>query len=239
MSVNLDWGGQALLYVTENDAAGRRRLDDVNGTHRSASHPHRDQGDFWQGGQVASPSELAAAWFNMDRHPCFLLASNCRIVAANPQAEQMLHADRAVSISGGILTFRCERSQQTVKRAVAAVGQAGSCRQRSVIRGDDSEWRTIEVVSGPDRGCVFATFNAAPVAHDLGRDMNTLSEAFGLTRTETCVLAGLIDGRAPKEIAGQLQISTHTVRSHLRAIYAKMEVKGISGTIRLAMRLSQ
>src|SRR6478672_7365046 len=76
-------------------------------------------------------------------------------------------------------------------------------------------------------------------AHDSERDMHTLSEAFGLTRTETCVLGGLIDGRAPKEIAGQLQISTHTVRSHLRAIYAKMDVKGISGTIRLAMRLSQ
>ena len=228
-----------MLYATENDAAGRRHLDDINTTHAPSGHLHRDQGDFWRGGQVSSPTELAAAWFNMDRHPCFLLASNCRIVAANPQAEQMLNADRAVSISGGVLTFRCERSQQTLKRVVAAVAQTGSGRQRSVIRGDDSEWRTIEVVSGPDRGCVFATFNTAPAAHDSERDMHTLSEAFGLTRTETCVLGGLIDGRAPKEIAGQLQISTHTVRSHLRAIYAKMDVKGISGTIRLAMRLSQ
>lgn len=227
-----------MLYATEKDNAGRRRSDDAQSGYRGAARLPRDQGDLWRD-ESGSSRELAAAWFTMDRHPCFLLESNCRIIAANPQADQMLSADRAVSISAGILTFRCERSQQTLKRTVAAVCQTGSGRQRNIVRGDDSEWRTIEVVSGPDRGCAFAAFNSASAGDNPGRDMNTLSDAFGLTRTETSVLAGLIDGLAPKEIAGQLQISTHTVRSHLRAIYAKMDVKGISGTIRLAMRLFQ
>lgn len=228
-------GGLTLLYVADNRDAGRRQ-DESHSGYRGAGQNHRDQGDFWREGGGGS-RELAAAWFTMDRHPCFLLASNCRIIAANPQADQMLSADRAVSISGGVLTFRCERSQQILKRAVAVVSQTGSGRQRNIIRGDDSEWRTIEVVSGPDRGCAFAAFNATPAADSAGRDMSILSDAFGLTRTETSVLAGLIEGLAPKEIAGQMQISTHTVRSHLRAIYAKMDVKGISGTIRLALRL--
>lgn len=226
-----------MLHSAESHGmAYRRAVDD----HTPMTHSTNlmDQGslDLW-GSDQPPAHEQAASWFRMDRHPCFLLAANARILAANPQAEQMLHAQKAISLSGGILSFRCERSQQALRLAVAAVCRSGGGRQRNIVRGDDSEWRKIDVIGSPDHNSAFATFTVSADNIDTTDEMNILADAFGLTRTESCVMAGLVSGRAPKEIAGHLSISTHTVRSHLRAIYAKMDVKGISGTIRLAMRL--
>lgn len=228
-----------MQYSAESNGAGHRRAVDNHPpmVHRTTLRDHSNL-DLWES-EDPPAHEQASSWFRMDRHPCFLLAANARILAANPQAEQMLNAQKAISLSGGILSFRCERSQQALRRAVASVCRAGGGRQHNIVRGDDSEWRKIEVISSPDHNSAFATFTVSAGYIDTTDEMDILADAFGLTRTESCVMAGLVNGKAPKEIAGHLSISTHTVRSHLRAIYAKMDVKGISGTIRLAMRLFQ
>ncbi len=46
-----------------------------------------------------------------------------------------------------------------------------------------------------------------------------------LTARELEVLKGLLQGRSNKEIGLTLHISTETVKSHVKSIYAKLEVK--------------
>ena len=47
---------------------------------------------------------------------------------------------------------------------------------------------------------------------------------FKLTKQESCILSALNCGLSVKSIASSLQISTHTVSGHMKAIYVKMNV---------------
>jgi DNA-binding NarL/FixJ family response regulator len=58
-----------------------------------------------------------------------------------------------------------------------------------------------------------------------GDVLNRAALSFALTPAETLVLSGLEAGRTNAEIAGQLRISTNTVRTHLSRIFTKMEVR--------------
>lgn len=55
---------------------------------------------------------------------------------------------------------------------------------------------------------------------------------------ERAVLVLLAGGEPPKEISRRLDISIHTVRSHLRSICMRMGVKGINGALRLSFLMT-
>jgi DNA-binding CsgD family transcriptional regulator len=75
-----------------------------------------------------------------------------------------------------------------------------------------------------------------PVARLRSR-ADLLSELFGLTPAETRVSMLLTDGLDPSEIATRMRITTHTVRSHLKAIYGKTSVGRQSQLVRLISKL--
>jgi DNA-binding CsgD family transcriptional regulator len=77
-----------------------------------------------------------------------------------------------------------------------------------------------------------------PSADDQGADIAPLAQAFALTGSEAVVLASLVEALTPKEIAERLSISSHTVRAHMRAIYAKLGVRARSGVMKAALRLA-
>ena len=59
---------------------------------------------------------------------------------------------------------------------------------------------------------------------------------YGLTSREREILQLLVDEHTQKGIAEQLFISPHTVDTHLRNIYAKLQVHSRSGAIVKALR---
>tara|TARA_B100001750_G_C15513086_1_gene605033 strand:+ start:1189 stop:2046 length:858 start_codon:yes stop_codon:yes gene_type:complete len=63
-----------------------------------------------------------------------------------------------------------------------------------------------------------------------------LAEKLGLTFTETRIALLLADGLDLKEIARELEISVHTVRSHLRAAYAKTGANSQARLVGLVLR---
>ena len=75
-----------------------------------------------------------------------------------------------------------------------------------------------------------------PVARLRSR-ADLLSGLFGLTPAETRVSMLLTDGLDPSEIATRMRITTHTVRSHLKAIYGKTSVGRQSQLVRLISKL--
>jgi len=57
-----------------------------------------------------------------------------------------------------------------------------------------------------------------------------------LTEREQDVLRGLVDGLAYKEVAGKLDISLDTVRTHVRGLYKKLQVHTVAAAVARAIR---
>ena len=59
---------------------------------------------------------------------------------------------------------------------------------------------------------------------------------YGLTKREHEILQLMVDGLIKKEIADRLSVSFHTVDTHLRNIYTKLQVNTQTGAVVKAMR---
>ena len=68
------------------------------------------------------------------------------------------------------------------------------------------------------------------------RDQNVKSSGYSLSDREKEILALLVDGLSKKQIAENIFLSHHTVDSHLRNIYAKLEVHSRSSAISKAIK---
>jgi DNA-binding NarL/FixJ family response regulator len=68
------------------------------------------------------------------------------------------------------------------------------------------------------------------------RDQNVKSNGYSLSEREKEILSLLVDGLSKKQIAEKIFLSHHTVDSHLRNIYAKLEVHSRSSAISKAIR---
>jgi DNA-binding NarL/FixJ family response regulator len=68
------------------------------------------------------------------------------------------------------------------------------------------------------------------------RDQNIKSDGYDLSEREMQILSLLVDGLSKKQIAEKIYLSHHTVDSHIRNIYAKLEVHSRSSAISKAIR---
>ncbi|HSI12493.1 MAG TPA: response regulator transcription factor [Chthoniobacter sp.] len=59
---------------------------------------------------------------------------------------------------------------------------------------------------------------------------------YGLTARERQILESMVNGKTKKEIAAQLDLSFHTVDTHLRNIYQKLEVNTRTGAVAKALK---
>jgi DNA-binding CsgD family transcriptional regulator len=66
-------------------------------------------------------------------------------------------------------------------------------------------------------------------------DAARLMDMFGLTRAEAAILPALIAGETTSAVARALGLSTHTVRTHVRAVLAKTQAANLRA---LAMLVS-
>jgi DNA-binding NarL/FixJ family response regulator len=71
---------------------------------------------------------------------------------------------------------------------------------------------------------------------DMFTDLSSAKTDYGLTAREKEVLQLLIDGHQKKAIASKMFVSFHTIDTHLRNIYAKLEVNSRSGAIAKALK---
>jgi DNA-binding CsgD family transcriptional regulator len=92
------------------------------------------------------------------------------------------------------------------------------------VRSSTGQWLSIwgSIMDG-DTGNdgVSIVIQPAPTS-DIAR---ILSLAYGLSPREQQVLQLVISGTASAAIAAQLQVSPHTVQSHLKSLFAKFAVK--------------
>lgn len=71
---------------------------------------------------------------------------------------------------------------------------------------------------------------------DLFQNLAAPRHDYGLTEREREVLGLLVDGLSKKQIAARLILSEHTIHSHVRNIYEKLEVHSRGGAVAKAVR---
>lgn len=131
-----------------------------------------------------------------------------RLIAARPQA-------RVVVLSADHDTGHAVDAARVGVAAWVAKEQ-GAGELEMVLRGvvEGSSW--------------FPPDMLGPVLRELRADVSRTREADGalavLSERERDVLAGMMDGKRGPQIARELSISADTVRTHIRNIFAKLDV---------------
>lgn len=184
------------------------------------------------GGAAASLSDI---WFEQDPTPRFVLDPGGRIVRGNAQARELIGT--GVVGAGGMLLCSAHRDRPRLDAVLKRVSQGWQPTGRVLIRGQDDSWCLVEMLGAEQfEGLVVATMRRTT---DLSPDkIEPLKAVFGLTPVETQVLMRIVVGDAPKEVGRKLSMSIFTVRTHLRTIFMKMGVRGITGTLRLTLQLA-
>ena len=112
-----------------------------------------------------------------------------------------------------------ELGTRVLTPAEAANGLPASVR----VRTRTGRWAVIEgaPLEGADRGHAAITIRSA-TADEV---FDLLAKTYDLTRRERQLVALMLDGLATKQLAAALCISPHTVQDHLKAIFAKTNLR--------------
>lgn len=148
-------------------------------------------------------------------------------MAANVAARTARQSGACFGIDGDRLTFDATDAQRGFASGCALVLATGSPRFFAVGPGVEVHIRRVL-----DGIVVFLTDSAA---RRCLASREALKMIHGLTASEAEVTQCLLDGAEPREIAMRLSISTHTVRAHLRSIFAKTATRSQAGLTRLLL----
>jgi DNA-binding CsgD family transcriptional regulator len=186
-------------------------------------------------GAIGAQGFGATNWFNVDRRPCFVVRPSGDVLAHNPAADALMDQG-VVAIRAGVLTFGRPDADGALIEALEAAAHAGGSYSHVMIRDQLGLWRHLTLHHAPNDGAlIYISMRSQLLAGDL--TISVLVDGFGLTPAQAKVVVHLASGLSPKEIGRRMEISTDTVRTHLRAIYRKLRVRGIAGALRLVAQL--
>lgn len=173
----------------------------------------------------------------------FLLADGNRMLYANNAGERLLREQKVLRVCSGQLVPACRRDQSGFAAIVERVSHGESGGRSAALRLRATPDETTHLV---------ATVMPAPVtlpAHpgprpsvalyvadldDLGLQRpDTLSQLYGLTPAEARLAVGLGRGSELGELSEAWQVSRETLRTQLKAVFAKTGVRRQSELVRL------
>jgi DNA-binding CsgD family transcriptional regulator len=204
-------------------AEGQRILSDLAPHFRRACNLAQQLGD------IADRAALAEDWFAA-RTASLTLDGSGNVVRINAKAETLL------ALADGL---------RVVQRRLVAATAADQARLRQELgpalglapaNGAQSTGSFV-LLSRPSGLPPFA-LSAVPMTRPTGQERAivtiaptvphiapaALSRAFGLTPSEASVAAALAEGKSPEQIARDRLVSLQTIRSQMKAIYARLEV---------------
>ena len=177
--------------------------------------------------------------------PVILFGQGGKIVSMNRSASEM------IGERDGLLTspegLRAERPAESGLLA-KAIERASSVSVKNKDRAGETVWISrrkggpLQILVSPVGETGFdgnGTIRAIIFVNDPERRQrpaqDILRVRFGLTPAESRVALLLCDGRAPKDIAETIGVSVETVRSQMKSIFSKAEVRRQSELVRLLL----
>ena len=167
----------------------------------------------------------------MDRLPLgiFLVDAGARLEFANRCANELLEHGAPLMLADGCLrTARAEETralQRLIAEALRVSEEGGAARALVLRQAAGEEALSVLILSVQSlqyetQRPLAAVFAAAP---KFWQSLNpaTLHDLYGLTEAESRLVDRLCSGLSLQEAAEELEVSTNTVRTHLRAAFAK------------------
>lgn len=177
--------------------------------------------------------------FEFDKDARFILSFDLGVQFGNAKARELIEQG-VVSFTGGRVRLGTPKSQSDLDEMLVGSRSHGRKWRRKVAHLANGDWavirsRLLQDADGPSKGLIELVVKpAAPV---LDSELASIAEVFGLTPIESRVLMGLARAQCPKLIATACRVSVHTVRSHIRAIYAKLGTRSNAATQALVLGL--
>lgn len=203
--------------------------------------PHlRRISDFYVSRSVASFSgDFARGLGDLGGIATVVVNAAGKVIHASPLGEAHLAAGGLFGIgAAGVLSFRDPMAHSVFRHAL--YGRYADLMTRTLTVGGAeitfvrvSEDYGSAIFMAGALAILIATRAPAAVSGAQG-----VAARYRLTRAETRVLQGILDGRRPAEIALAAGVSLETVRSQLKSIYGKTGVNRQSALVRLAAGLA-
>ena len=168
--------------------------------------------------------------------PIYLLDSDMQLIEKNIEAQFAIER-HWVGVVSGKLHFNSAKNTHHVKQLISMMlASKDRVLERFVLPCIDGVYRAYTLSKHNSVDAEFVLTIQDDVIND-ERRIAALSRAFSLTPSETNVLSLMVMGNKPKEIAYEAGVSLCTVRSHLRTLYAKMNVRNYNDALKEAIRL--
>ena len=167
-------------------------------------------------------ANAALAWIDSESRPHLIVDEGLKICWANPAAVGMLRQGSEIDERGGCLVFaESDLLAKLMRQLLLAESELATC---SIPLGNEEGHLLVRGrrLEGGDE-ILFGLVLIRTDGSDPGRFCD-LDTAFGLTPAENRVLLSLLDGKDADQITRKMSVSMVTVRTHIRSIYAKLEV---------------
>jgi DNA-binding CsgD family transcriptional regulator len=179
----------------------------------------------------------------------FTLTGDARLLRANRSAENLLEANSCVRLFHGLLVASEQRYTGALQALITsatrgAAAESGLC-GGNMILVDGVGRRYCVIVAPLNRRSDFLGRSELPLAlmtisrldspASSGRQLITL---FGLTVAEARVASEIANGNRLQDIAAARNLSISTLRTQLRAVFAKTETSRQSELVKLLSRIS-
>lgn len=176
-------------------------------------------------------------WIERDTSIRMAIDAELRIVWSNAMARSALRRRAPLFIREGCLCFDDAAGTDAWKDFFLSLDDKAT---RSIVHcADGFSFAILRAFARRVDGKRLVLVTVSVVGSPLDIEACGLPSHFKLTPAESQVAQKLVDLVPPSVIAQQLEISVHTVRSHIRKVYGKMAVNSQTQLLRLAHRYCQ
>jgi DNA-binding CsgD family transcriptional regulator len=172
---------------------------------------------------VHSVSDMLCEWAGGDTRARLLLGHDQTVDWSNAAAQDFLQRETALRLRNGLLKAAGAAADAALRQFLATVSATTSaCCLPSCRDGARVVVTAVRLRAG-DAPAIGLTLHHADAQFALS--LVNLKDAFGVTEAELKVASFLMNGKTADETSILLGVSLDTVRSHIRSLYAKLEVR--------------
>lgn len=164
----------------------------------------------------------SAGWFEADNCAHFITDNSGEVMNANAAARTLLDDGKLWIDKAGCLAL--PRRCSTVHDLLSQTIQTAEV-QRCLCQLAPDQWIGISTTKLNEACPHRFLINVREICPTTDVDLQLIIDHFGISRSEAPVLYGLAKAICPKDISRSLGLSVFTIRSHIRSIYAKLQVK--------------
>jgi DNA-binding CsgD family transcriptional regulator len=172
-----------------------------------------------------------ASWFDQSPTPAIICDNAATLIFRNHAAETLIR--RGLIQVGPLARVRLVFAAPLASAKRTPIDPLRQAMQsnapvRDLIPLPTGGWLVISITPFATPVGQMFCLRAREAERGSSIDLSALAAQFGITDSELPVLNGIALATCPKEISRMMGLSVHTIRAHLRTIYAKIGVNSIT-----------